>query len=219
MFLQGLPLRLTRLTAARACFTARNLSRLLEQNVEAASSRQSRLAYGRRRAVGGLAVALLSRTWRAASPEMSAWARAYGVKWFMVGTGVELLIGFWFLTTLPREIRDMFMGGDGLSTGLLVAALALAVLAMAVASKSLAASSVAMVGTISLMSVMRHLLRAAYLRPYFDPRALPVEEQWFVFELFALLLVGGLATVAWMLYAFFRPPAASAEAVEERRAA
>jgi len=169
--------------------------------------------------VGGLAVALLSRTWRAASPEMSAWARAYGVKWFMAGTGVELLIGFWFLTTLPREIRDMFMGGDGLSTGLLVAALALAMLAMAAAPKSLAASSVAIVGTISLMSVMRHLLRVAYLRPYFDPRALPVEGQWCVIGLFALLLVGGLATVAWRLNVFFLPAAAPAEAVEERHVA
>lgn len=47
MFLQGLALRLMRFTCAKARFTARNLSRLLEQNVEAASSRQLRLAYGR----------------------------------------------------------------------------------------------------------------------------------------------------------------------------
>jgi hypothetical protein len=170
-------------------------------------------------AVGGLAVALLSRTWRAESPEMTTWVRNYGVKWFMAGTGVELLIGFWFLASLPREIRDMFMGGDHLSSGILVAAMALAVLATAAAPKSLAASSVAIVGTISLMSVLRHLLRVAYLRPYFDPRTLPVEGQWFVFGLFALLLVGGLATVVWMLYVFFRPAAASADMVEERRVA
>lgn len=169
--------------------------------------------------VGGLAVALLSRTWREVLPEMSAWARSYGVKWFMAGTGAEFLIGFWFLATLPRDTRDAFMGGDRLSTGIFIAAVALALLAMAAARRSLAASAVALVGTIGLMSVMRHLLRVAALRPYFDPRALPVEGQWVVFGLFALLLVGGLATVGWMLYVFFRPAAASAEVVEERRVA
>jgi hypothetical protein len=170
-------------------------------------------------AVGGLAVALFSRAWRAASPEMSAWVRNYGVKWFMAGTAVELLIGVWFFLTLPQEIRVMFMGGDALSSGIFLTALMLGVLALAVAPLSLAASSLAIVGTISLMSVMRHLLRVAYLRPYFDPRTLPVQGQWFVFGLFVLLLVGGLAVVAWMLYVFFRPLGARAEMAEQRRVA
>jgi len=52
---------------------------------------------------------------------------------------------------------------------------------------------------------MRHLVRVAYLQPYFDPRSLPVQGQWVVFVLFAILLVAGIATVAWMLYVFFRP--------------
>ena len=37
--------------------------------------------------------------------------------------------------------------------------------------------------------------RAVYLRPYFDPHALPVEGQWIVFVIFAVMLVAGLATV------------------------
>jgi hypothetical protein len=71
----------------------------------------------------------------------------------------------------------------------------------------LAASSVAILGTVSLMAVIRHLVRIAYLRPYFDPRTLPVEGQWTVFVIFAVLLVAGIATVGWMLFQYFRPAA------------
>ncbi|MBZ5561436.1 MAG: hypothetical protein LAP13_03345 [Acidobacteriia bacterium] len=172
--------------------TAPGLARLLHFLVGAA-------------AVAGLGVALLARTWRTEAPELAVWARAYGVKWFMAGTGVEFLVGLWFLFGLPQDIRAMFLGGDRLATALLVIAVVLAMLAMVAAKRSLAAACVAIVGTLSLMAVIRHLVRVAYLRPYFDPRTLPVQGQWFVFVLFALLLVGGLATVAWMLRAFFHP--------------
>ena len=84
-------------------------------------------------------------------------------------------------------------------------AILLAVAAFASAPRSLLASGIAIFGTISLMAVIRHLVRVAFLQPYFDPRSLPVRGQWGVFGIFALLLVAGLATVGWMLYVFFRP--------------
>jgi hypothetical protein len=159
-------------------------------------------------AVGGLAVALLSRAWRQEAPELAGWARNYGVKWFMVGTGLQFFIGFWFLLSLPQEVRGLFLGGDLVATTILGAAIALAVLALASAPKSLLLSSIALVGTISLMAVVRHLVRIASLRhylPYFDVHAMPVQGQWPVFVLFVVLLLAGLATVGWMLYVFFRP--------------
>jgi hypothetical protein len=60
------------------------------------------------------------------------------------------------------------------------------------------------------MAVIRHLVRVAYLEPYFDPGSEPVRGQWVVFTLFVLLLVAGIATVAWMLYVFFRPASRTA---------
>lgn len=161
-------------------------------------------------AVAGLGLAILARAWRVEAPELSAWAHRYGVRWFMAGTGVQLLVGLWFLFSLPAEIRDAFLGQDKMATALLAVAVLLAVLAMVAARKSLAASTVAIVGTISLMAVVRHLVRLARLRPYFDPRALPVEGQWVLLMIFAVLLVAGLATVGWMLFHFFRPTAARA---------
>jgi hypothetical protein len=69
------------------------------------------------------------------------------------------------------------------------------------------ASSVAVLGTVSAMAVLRHFVRIAYLRPYFDPQVLPVRGQWAVFSIFVVLLLAGLATVGWMLYVFYRPAA------------
>lgn len=158
-------------------------------------------------ALGGLGLAILARSWKAEVPELAVWARRYGLRWFQAGTGLEFLAGLWFLFSLPAETRGAFLGGDRLATSLVVVAVVLALLAMAAARRSLAASSVAIVGTVSLMAVIRHLVRIAYLRPYFDPRTLPVEGQWTVFVIFAVLLVAGLATAVWMLFQFFRPGA------------
>ena len=54
--------------------------------------------------------------------------------------------------------------------------------------------------TVSLMVGIRHLLRQAYLKPYLDAQNLAVQPQWSVIALFLVLFVGGLATIAWMLW-------------------
>jgi hypothetical protein len=157
-------------------------------------------------AVAGLGVALLSRRWQTESPELADWGRRYGVTCFMGGTLVQFLVGLWFLFSLPVEIRQALVG-DKLAVGILLLAIILALLALLSAPKSLLASSVAILGTVSLMAVLRHLVRSASLRPYFDPHSLLVQGQWAVFSIFVVLLLAGLATVGWMLYVFFRPAA------------
>jgi len=164
-------------------------------------------------AVAGLGLALLARAWRQEAPELAAWARGYGAKWFMAGTGIEFLVGLGFLFSLPPEIRSLFLGGDWLASAILAAAVVLAVLAVAAAPRSPAASAVAIIGTVSLMAVVRHLLRIAYLRPYFDPRVLPVQGQWVVFALFVVLLLAGGGVLGWMLYKFFCPSSARTTSV------
>ncbi len=161
-------------------------------------------------AIGGLGLALLARTWHKDSPDIADWAGNYGTRWFLAGTGVQFIVGMWFLFSQPESIRLAFLGSDVLATSLLVIAIALAVLAMLVVRKSLAVGGLAIVGAIALMAVVRHLARLAHLRPYFDVYALPVQGQWVVFAIFAVLLVAGLGTVGWMLYYFFRPAASRA---------
>lgn len=158
-------------------------------------------------ALAGLGVALLSRRWQTESPELAEWGRRYGVSWFMAGTLLQFLVGLWFLFGLPVEIRQALVG-ETLPVGLLILGIFLALLALLIAPKSLLASSVAILGTVSMMAVLRHFVRVAYLRPYFDPHLLPVQGQWVVFSIFVVLLLAGLATVGWMLYVFYRPAAA-----------
>jgi hypothetical protein len=158
-------------------------------------------------ALAGLGVALLSRRWQAESPELADWGRRYGVTWFMAGTLVQFLVGLWFLFGLPVEIRQALVG-EKLPVGLLVVGIFLALLALLTAPKNLLVSSIAILGTVSVMAVLRHFVRIAYLRPYFDPHLLPVQGQWVVFSIFVVLLLAGLATVGWMLYVFYRPAAA-----------
>jgi hypothetical protein len=43
------------------------------------------------------------------------------------------------------------------------------------------------------MSIMRDILRDAYLEPYFHPHQFPVQTQWAVFPLFLVLFLGGVA--------------------------
>ncbi len=155
-------------------------------------------------AVAGLGVALLSRRWQTESPELADWARRYGITCFMAGTVVQFLVGLWFLFSLPAEIRQGLVS-DTLSVGVLVLAIVLALLALLTAPTRLLASSVATLGAVSLMAVLRHLVRIAYLRPYFDPHTLPVQGQWVVFSIFVVLLLAGLAIVGWMLHVLFRP--------------
>lgn len=157
-------------------------------------------------AVAGLGVALLSRRWQADSPEFAGWARRYGIIWFMTGTLVQFLGGFWFLFSLPVEIRQEIIGSK-LAAGVILLAILMALLGLMAAPSSLPTSSIAILGTVSLMAVLRHLVRVAYLRPYFDPHTLPVHGQWVVFSIFVVLLLAGLATVGWMLYVLFRPAA------------
>lgn len=160
-------------------------------------------------AVSGLGLILLTRTWRAEAPELAGWAQRYGLRWFLAGTGVQFLAGPGYLFSLPVEIRNSFLGNDTVRTCILGAALALAVLAMVMGRRRPVVAAVAIAGTVGLMAVIRHLVRLARLRPYFDPGTLPVHGQWVVFVLFVVLLLAGLFTVGWMLYRFFRPASPS----------
>ena len=124
----------------------------------------------------------------------------------MGATSVQFLVGLWFLFGLPAEIRQA-LAGEKLAVGMLVLGIGLALVALLMAPKNLGVASVAVLGTVSAMAVLRHLVRLAYLRPYFDSRSLPVQGQWVVFSIFVALLLAGLATVGWMLYVFYRPAA------------
>lgn len=151
-------------------------------------------------AVSGLGLGFLAKLYAKDDPEWSREATAYGGKWFVNGTLVNLIVGMWFLFSIPKEIRMNFLGESMLDTGLLWVGVLIALGAMHFAMKQKVAVAAGMVtASIVLMAISRHRLRAMYLNPELDPNALKVAPQWDVFVVFALLLVAGIVVVAWML--------------------
>jgi hypothetical protein len=165
-------------------------------------------------AVGGLYLVLLAWSkWK----QDSEYARAIfqlGGKAFLYATMAQVVIGFWFLFSLPRALRMVFMGADLLATSLLcfgiVGALAsIFMMSAALKKGNIRLAALGVTGITALvvlsMSVMRELLRMAYLKPYYNPRQFAVQTQWSPFLLFLALFVTGGAFWFVMLkrYGFF----------------
>jgi len=128
----------------------------------------------------------------------------------------QFLVGIWFLARLPRDMRMLFLGDNTLATILLVVGVAGAIGAIFLMAEALRKENVRLaayyvsgiMGVVILsMSVMRDVLRDAYLKPYFHPEQFVVKTQWSVFPLFLILFVAGVILWFAMLkrYGFFAP--------------
>ena len=151
-------------------------------------------------AVGGLAIALWFH-WRRSRGDQTAtpWV-VYGCRWFSYATLVNGAVGLWFLVALPAGILTTTT-----TTGLLLL-LALGggiMLAVPAVLYGLASRVVPALGctlaTIALMLLVRGLLRAALLAPWFSLPQLPIDPSFSPLFLFLFFLVAGLALIAWMV--------------------
>ncbi|SDK94558.1 hypothetical protein SAMN05660337_1796 [Maridesulfovibrio ferrireducens] len=145
-------------------------------------------------AIGGLFVAILGK--RKSDQDYVA----TGFKWFVWATVVNIGVGLWFLMVLPREIMLIFMGKDMLATSLLgIGLVGTVALIYAGMKQKVVLSSVLTVIMVYVMVVMRHLLRDAYLAPYFKVEDIPVTGQYSPFYLFLISLVIGIISIIYML--------------------
>ena len=157
-------------------------------------------------AVGGLLLMFLAASkWRT-DREYADEVLRFGGKAFLYATMAQFVVGFWFLFSLPRDIRMIYLGDYPLASGLLAVGVAAAIGAIFLASEALRTRNIRVAAVylpsvtavlILVMSVMRELLRDAYLKPYFHPEQMRVETQWSVFPLFLALFVGGV--VLWLI--------------------
>jgi hypothetical protein len=69
-----------------------------------------------------------------------------------------------------------------------------------------------MVLTIAIMTITRHQVRMLYLDPVTSQYQLQIAPQWGNFLLFVVLLLAGLATVAYMVKRVLSEPATGEEA-------
>ncbi len=138
----------------------------------------------------------------------------FGGKAFMYATMAQFVVGIWFLLSLPRDMRMLFMGDDTLATTLLMIGIGGGIAAIVLMSRALRTENLRVAGyvvpgilavVILSMSTMRDILRDAYLKPWFRPDQFAVKTQWSVFPLFLGLFVAGV--ILWLVmmarYGFF----------------
>jgi hypothetical protein len=127
-----------------------------------------------------------------------------GLKIFSVATMIQVIIGFWFLLALPKNVMMLFMGQNILYTAMLFIGIVLALAAVMVSVLGrLVPTMIILVTTVAVMVVMRMFVRAAYLEPYFKVESLELVPQYDVLLLFVATFVIGLAAVGYMLKAAF----------------
>jgi hypothetical protein len=184
-------------------------------------------------AMGGLLLMFMALANWKRDTEYARQLLKFGGKAFMYATMAQTVVGVWFLVSLPRDLRMLYMGDNSLATILLLVGVAGGIGAIFLMSDALRRENIRIAGyyvpgimgiVILSMSVMRDLLRDAYLKPYFHPEQFVVKTQWAVFPLFLVLFLAGVALWFVMLwrYGMFghakmagAPPAAVSKAAQQ----
>ena len=173
--------------------------------------------------MSGLVVAwwAVRRAKAGADVELNTRIARFGWRWALWTTLAQVIDGFVLLFVLPREVLVGLMRGGGLTLVPLGIGIALGIGLLMMLSRVsdpverpglVGGTLAAMLLTIAIMSVTRHQVRALYLEPVASNFELASAPQWGNFALFAVLLVAGLAVVAYMARSVLRNRAEGTEA-------
>ncbi len=161
-------------------------------------------------AVASLAAALFGLARRGSRPEMASWVMRKGTVVFGVATAVNIFVGMWFLLAQPKEILIRLVGGDTWAMTLLALAILLGIATggfalLALGAKNAVRATWAQVAilfpTLVVMVLLRDQVRQLTLRHAGFEHPAWVEPQWGPLAVFVVLLVGAVATIAWMVRA------------------
>lgn len=162
--------------------------------------------------VGALALGALWIAWLGAGAlrrgeEGGRRVAAFGAKAFAWSTGVEALLGFAWMATLPRAALVAFMGASTVATGALAASVLLTFGAIASAVRAvgsaaprpaLAATGGQVAALLCLMALMRDVVRRETLGAAARLGEVQVQSQTGTALLFLALLAAAIGVVGWM---------------------
>lgn len=162
-------------------------------------------------AFGGLLVVVHGWIKRREDKGYSDWAIRWGGVWFVISTLLQFAEGYWFLLALPRELIQTFMFGSLYETTVFMGGVALGAISVLLMIWSawkkrygwpVATAMIAIAGSMTLMTLKRAATRDFLLKDLrsFDILSMTVSTQWDTLAIFAVLLVIGIAVVAWMLF-------------------
>ncbi len=122
------------------------------------------------------------------------------LKIFAYATAVQMIVGFWYLFSLPEGIMMKLIGRDILSSIILLFGIAAAIGALVFAFQGkLMVTLYHLIVTMIAMITTRYLLRMMYLDDNFSLSSLKLEPQWDIFALFVVILLIGLYFVWYMI--------------------
>ncbi len=151
-------------------------------------------------ALGGLTISIISWKKGKDSPGIKAAGIPLGLRWFAGATIIQTIVGVWFLSHIPVDIIEVFMGGDIIHTVLLVAGIFTSLISIFYSFKAkLFPCAGWTLLTIVIMVLIRDKLRSLYIAPYFEKNAIPVKAQLIPFLLFVMFLVAGIITIYLMI--------------------
>ena len=158
---------------------------------------------------------------RGIEQELNGRIVAYAWRWVLATTVLQVVDGFVLLFLLPSPVLTGLMQSGLLARVTLIAGVvvALGVLVMVTrvhkpeASPGLVGGVLAaMVVAVAVMAVLRHSVRALYLEPFTRSFELTSAPQWGNFALFAVLLLAGVASIAYFVRRVLSSPATGADA-------
>ncbi|QTA91155.1 hypothetical protein [Desulfonema magnum] len=151
-------------------------------------------------AIGGLFIAII---WSLKQKKGVAFAKEnadQGMKWFTSATMIQIVIGFWFLVSLPGDIMQLFMGKSVIHTTIFLISLALTALTLVFGIyRKVRASVVSVLVLVFSMIMMRDMVRTAYLKPFFEVSELNVIPDYSPLILFLVSLAAGISVVIYVI--------------------
>jgi hypothetical protein len=158
-------------------------------------------------AVAALGAALFGVLRRGQDPGLGAWAIRRGTTVFGVATAANVFVGMLFLLAQPKPVLIRLVGGDawamtllalGILLGIAAAGLALLALGAKDAVRATWAQAGLLAATLVVMVLLRDQVRQLALRDAGFEHPAWVVTQWGPLAVFVVLLLGAVATIAWM---------------------
>jgi hypothetical protein len=157
-------------------------------------------------AIAGLGKAIYYFFSRKADEETKKYEIKRGLRTFGWFSIVQIIIGLWFLLTLPKDIMMLFMGRNLAYTILLAAGILLGLLILhsAFTGRTRLAALFGLL-TVVVMIVVRDLVRHAYLGDIFKPSDLVLAKQASPLAAFLIIFTIGLLSIYYMINLIIKP--------------
>ena len=150
-------------------------------------------------AVGGLFYAIVAKFLKSETKTKNQQIKK-SLKIFAHATSIQVLIGIWYLLTIPKSFMLNFMGGNIGATIFLTLGFISAIAAIMFGFKGNFNFSIATILlTLVSMIITRFYLRTFYLQDNFQVSQLELKPQYGVFLLFIFILLAGIASIVYML--------------------